>query len=456
MRKILTSVLTICFFINCYSQNADSLMAKKIFDEALTHGKSYAWLTDLCTNIGGRVSGSREAAEAVKWSQSVMDNLGIDRVYLQEMMVPHWVRGEKEQGKLIPSKGEPIRIATCALGGSIATPDEGITAELIEIKNFEELKKLGEKGIKGKIVFYNYPMNPAFISTGSAYGNAVGYRWGGASKAVKYGAVATIVRSMTLALDDYPHTGAMGYNDSLPKIPTAAVSTIGAELISDHLKSDPKAKFSLKMSCKTLPDVKSYNVIGEITGSEFPNEIIVVSGHLDAWDLGDGAHDDGAGCVQAIEVLRLFKVLGIKPKRTIRAVMYMNEENGGKGAEKYAELAKEKGEIHIAAMESDGGGFMPVGFGIKSDPEVLAKFAKWDKLFSYYGIHEIKKGWGGADVNKLKDQCKAIIGLRVSGQRYFDYHHNDSDTIDKVNKRELELGGAAMALLAYLISENGL
>ncbi len=435
-----------------FGQVNDSLMIKKIFDETMSNGKCYEWLDHLANNIGGRLAGSEGAEQAVKYTKELMDGLGLDSVFLQELMVPHWVRGEKEYAEIVGLKEVPI----CALGGSIGTEIEGITAQVIEVKSFDELASIGIEKIRGKIVFYNRAMDPTHYNTFHSYSGAVGQRWAGAMYAAKYEAVGAIVRSMSLSLDDHPHTGSMGYSDTLKKVPGVAISTNGAELLSSQLKSNPDLKFFFKMSCKTLPEKVSYNVVGEIRGSTFPEEIIVIGGHLDSWDNGDGAHDDGAGCMQAIEVFRVFKSLGVRPKRTIRAVMFMNEENGARGGKKYAELSKLNHENHIAAIESDAGGFSPRGFGINTTTEQLNKIIKWQPLLLPYGIYNIGKGYGGVDINRLKDQGTVLIGLLPDIQRYFDYHHTSIDTFDKVNKRELELGGAAMAALVYLISVYGL
>ena len=347
-------------------------------------------------------------------------------------------------------------VPVCALGGSIGTGNAGITARVIEVHNFEQLEELGTKGIEGKFVFFNRPMDPTHIHTGTAYGGAVDQRHKGAAHAAKYGAVGVLVRSMTLALDDVPHTGSMKYDSVGVKIPGVAISTRGANLLSGLLKQDQGLMFHLELDCKTLPDVRSHNVIGELKGTEYPDEIILVGGHLDSWDKGHGAHDDGAGCVQSIEVLRLFKALGIQPKRTVRVVMFMNEENGLRGAKKYAAVAKEKGENHIAAIESDAGGFTPRGFGILGTPGAVEKIKSFNRVFDSFGIIDLKAGWGGADINHLKDQGVTLIGYRPDNARYFDLHHTSEDTFDKVNKRELELGAASMAVLVYLLSEYGL
>ena len=317
--------------------------------------------------------------------------------------------------------------------------------------------KLGKEKIQGKIVFYNHPFDETFITTFEAYGEAAEYRWSGPSEAARYGAIATICRSMTNAQDDFPHTGSMGYNDSLPKIPCAAISTNGADLLSRVLRADAGTQFFMKLNCEKLDSVLSHNVIGEIRGSEHPEEIIVVGGHLDSWDTGKGAHDDGAGVVQSIEILRTLKALGIKPKRTIRAVAFMNEENGNRGGRKYAEIADNKKEKHVAAIESDAGGFTPYGFGMEMPDEKRMLVKSWAPLFRPYLVWNFEDSHGGTDIGPLRDRMKVpLFGLEVDSQRYFDYHHAASDTFDKVNKRELHLGAAAMAAMAYLLSVHGL
>jgi len=373
------------------------------------------------------------------------------------VMVPKWVRGAKEYAFIESEPGKTTTVNICALGGSVATPALGIKANVVEIHNFEELEALGKEQIEGKIVFYNRPMQADLIQTFQAYGGCVNQRYLGAVEASKYGAVAVIVRSMNLRLDDLPHTGSMTYND-IPvekRIPSAAISTNDAELLSTMLELDKHVKFYFKQNCKQLKDVQSYNVIGEITGSEFPNEYMVVGGHLDSWDLGDGSHDDGAGIVQSMEVLRLFKQLGIKPKRSIRVVLFMNEENGLRGGNKYAEDAKLKGENHVFALESDSGGFTPRGFSFDCSEANFNQVLTWQPLFKPYLIHYFEKGGSGADVGPLKNDTNVLAGLRPDSQRYFDYHHASNDTFDAINKRELELGAATMASLMYLFDKYG-
>ena len=296
-------------------------------------------------------------------------------------------------------------------------------------------------------------MQADLINTFNAYSGCVDQRYSGAEEAARLGAVAVIVRSVNLRLDDFPHTGSMSYGKLAlrKRIPASAISTNGAELLSFMLALNPKLSFYLKQNCKNLPDVQSYNVIGEITGSEKPDEIMVVGGHLDSWDLGDGAHDDGAGVVQSMEVLRLFKTIGYQPKRTLRVVLFMNEENGMRGATEYAAIAETNKENHVFALESDAGGFTPRGFSIDSAPEKLAVIQSWEPYFEPYLIHMFVKGGSGADVGHLKTDANVLAGLRPDSQRYFDYHHAANDTFDAINKRELELGAATMASLVYLI-----
>ncbi|MEM9687561.1 MAG: M20/M25/M40 family metallo-hydrolase [Bacteroidota bacterium] len=455
MKKLL--IITLLVSSAIYSQNTDKVQLKKIYDTALINGKSYQWLDHLSNQIGGRLSGSLNAARAVQYTKTQLDSLKLDKVWLQPVMVPKWVRGIPEFAYIETKPGVTTNVPICALGGSIATPPGGLKAEIIEVQGIEDLQKLGREKIKGKIIFYNRPMQPNLINTFQAYGGCVDQRYSGANEALKYGAVGVIVRSMNLRLDDLPHTGSMSYGNTPPnqRIPAAAISTNGAELLSSMLALTPGLKFYFKQSCKQYPDVQSYNVIGEIKGSQYPNEIILVGGHLDSWDLGDGAHDDGAGCVQSMEVLRLLKETGYQPKRTIRVVLFMNEENGLRGGRKYAEEAKAKGEKHILALESDAGGFTPRGFSFDCSDENFAQIQQWKPLFEPYLIHYFKQGGSGPDIGPLKDDGIVLAGLRPDTQRYFDHHHAANDTFEHVNKRELELGAATMTALVYLFDTYG-
>lgn len=444
-------------FVSIFSYaQTDQAQIKKIFDTELTNGQSYQLLEHLATKIGARLSGSPGAAAAVEWSRHEMEQFA-DTAWLQPVMVPHWVRGQKETGRIVnSSKRGTIDLNACALGGSVATGPAGISAGIVEVKTFDELKSLGEKGIKGKIVFFNRPMDPTLMNTFAAYSGAVDQRASGASEAGKLGAVAVVVRSMGSNLEDYPHTGGVKYLPNIPKIPAFAVSTRHAEILSSALKEEKELRLYLESHCQSFADAPSFNVIGEIIGSEKPEEIIVVSGHLDSWDLGQGAHDDGAGCVQAMEVIRLFKAIGYKPKRTIRAVMYMNEENGLRGGTEYARQAILKNEKHIAAMESDRGGFLPRGFSTTANDTQRSKIREWKNLFAPYGMTDFEQEGGGADIGPLAAQNVPLIGFLPDSQRYFNYHHTAEDTFDKIDKRELELGAAGMAALVYLIDQYGL
>ena len=437
---------------------SDKEQLKTFFDTSLLNGQAYEWLDYLTNRIGSRLSGSLGAERAVAWTKAALDALGLDRVYLQPVKVPKWVRGSKEFALIETAPGVTFNVPITALGGSVATPSVGLKAFVVEVQGIEELKALGREQIEGKIVFFNRPMQADLISTFQAYSGCVDQRYSGAKEASAYGAVGVIVRSMNLRLDDLPHTGAMSYGDQdvSKRIPAAAISTNAAEKLSKLLKLEPNLKFLFRQQCKTYPDVWSHNVIGEITGSEFPNEIIVVGGHLDSWDLGDGAHDDGAGVVQSMEVLRLFKATGYKPKRTIRVVLFMNEENGLRGGNAYADNALLTGERHIFALESDAGGFTPRGFSFNCSDAEFAQIESWKPLFKPYLIHYFEQGGSGADIRPLKNKYNVLAGLRPDSQRYFDHHHAENDNFDAVNKRELELGAATMTSLIYLYDTYGL
>ncbi|MCH9662001.1 MAG: M20/M25/M40 family metallo-hydrolase [Bacteroidetes bacterium] len=463
MNKPLTLVLcALCMALSlsAFSQKvneADSLTIRNLYDMALLNGQSYDWLDHLSNEIGGRLSGSLEAERAVQYTKEELDKLGLDRVWLQPVMVPKWTRGFKEYAYVETAPGITKTVNVCALGGSVATSSLGVKAEIIEVQGIEDLKEYGKEQIEGKIVFYNRPMEANLISTFEAYGGCVDQRYAGAMEAAKYGAVGVVVRSMNLRQDDFPHTGSMSYGEAPVKsrIPACAISTNDADYLSKALGFKPDLKFYFKQSCKVYNDVQSYNVIGEITGSVYPNKYMIVGGHLDSWDLGDGSHDDGAGCVQSMEVLRLFKKINYTPRHSIRVVLFMNEENGLRGGRKYAEEAKLKQEQHLFALESDAGGFTPRGFSFDTDAANFAQVESWKPLFKPYLIHYFEKGGSGADIGPLKDGTVVLSGLRPDSQRYFDHHHAENDTFDAVNKRELELGGATMASLVYLFDKYG-
>jgi carboxypeptidase Q len=439
-----------------FGQSSDSLMIKKISDEIFMNGTAYSNLKYLCKKVGPRLSGSSGAALAVEQTARMLREAGADTVMLQPCMVPHWVRGDKEIGKATLVDGKKIDLNIVALGNAVGTPTNGISAEVVEVKNFQELEKLGSENVKGKIVFYNYRMDPRYINTFQAYGEAGVYRGAGPSRAAALGAIGVIVRTLSPVLDDHPHTGATRYEEGKPKIPAVAISTNGAVELS-KLISDKKVKsVYIKTNCQMLEDAPSFNVVGEIRGSEFPDEVITVGGHLDSWDLAEGAHDDGTGCVQSIEIIRALKALGIKPKRTIRAVMFMNEENGLRGGTKYAEIAKQENKKFIMGLESDAGGFTPRGFGYSANEKQSATIEKWQSLFVPYGASEFKRGGGGADIGPLRNLGTALIGLNPDSQRYMDLHHAKTDVFEAVSERELNLGATVMAAMVYLVAQYGL
>lgn len=452
------SILLVLTSTCLQAQDSEAFFIKSIYEHNLEKAKCDQWLQYLSDTIGGRLAGSQEALDAVEYTLSQLRQLDIvDTVYKQACTVPHWERGDEELVELIFGESRK-KLNALALGNSIGTPDEGIRAEVIEVQNFDDLERLGETKIKGKIVFYNRPMDPKKINTGHAYGEAVDQRVHGASRASEYGAVAVLVRSMTTKHDDFPHTGVQVYAPDVKPIPSLAISTNDANYLSEKLQTDVVTVF-VKNNSRMLEDAISYNVIAEIKGSTHPDEIILVGGHLDSWDVGGGAHDDGAGCVHAMQVFETFNSLGYQPKRTMRCVLFMNEENGLGGGKEYARVSNEKGEYHLAALESDSGGFTPRGFGCSADPEVfkdmLVAFQRFDEYLSPYDLY-LKAGGGGADISPLKSQKGLLIGFKPDQQRYFDFHHTADDVFANVHVRELRLGAAAITSLIYLIDQFGL
>jgi hypothetical protein len=455
MHRLLFSICAILFFHPVFCQVEDSLMIRKIADEVLMNSNAYDNLHTLTKTVGGRMSGSAQTYRAEQWGKEALLAAGADKVYLQECSIPHWVRGGKDEAKLIePNKESSLKVL--ALGNSSGTGTKGIMAPVILVNSFEELEKRKNE-VRGKIVFYNYKFNSRFVQTFVAYGDAVRYRGQGASRAAKYGAVAVLVRSMTESTDNNPHTGAMRYNDSFPRIPALAVGLWDADKLARAIQKNGLVKVFLKSNAHSLPDTTGYNVIGEFTGSEFPDQYITVGGHLDSWDPAEGAQDDGAGCVHSIEVLRALKAAGYRPKHSIRVVLFTDEENKGSGAKKYADEAKAKNEKHVFGLESDAGGFTPRGFSIAVSREKMDRIRPWLHLLQEYGVYEFYPGGGGADVEPLNERLGIPVGeLIPDSQRYFDYHHSAGDVFENVNKRELELGAVNMAALVYLVDKYGL
>lgn len=452
MKNFVFTAFVFLLGLKGFSQTEDSGMIKKISDEILINGKAYENLRHLTKKIGGRLAGSPQMTMAEQWGEKVMQESGADKVIMQECKVPHWVRGGDDKAKVTGGK----ELDVVALGNSMGSGKNGVKAEVLLVNSFDDLEKKKDQ-VKDKIVFYNYKFNPTFVHTFRSYGDASQYRGNGPTRAAKYGAKAVIVRSMSHSTDNNPHTGATRYVDSLPKIPAVAIGLRDADWLSEELQKG-KLTVEIKTNGHFLDSAIGHNVIGELTGAEFPNEIITVGGHLDSWDNCEGAHDDGAGCVQTIEILRAFKAIGYKPKRTIRFVLFANEENGLRGGNKYAEEAKAKNEQHIFALESDAGGFTPRAFGFTMSEEQFQKVLQWKPLIAPYGCSEFNRGGGGADIGPLRRAIPttALGGLSPDSQRYFDIHHARNDVFENVNKRELELGAVNMAALIYLIDKYGL
>ena len=442
------------------SSEEDAFFIKQIHNQILKDGNCYRWLYYLSEEVGGRLSGSKGSYEAVDYTASMLQDIGFESVYKQACMVTNWKRIKEAECFLVndeePDKNMPLQVT--ALGNSISTPSEGVTAEVVEVPHIDSIPLMGRAQLEGKIAFFNDPMDPTMIRTFHAYGAAVGQRYRGATLARQFGAVAAVVRSLTTRTDNNPHTGVTAYEAGGDNIPAIALSTRHADYLKHQLRQGPK-KLHVKTYSENRPDTLGYNVVAEIRGSEFPDEIILVGGHLDSWDLAGGAHDDGAGCVHAMQVMETLIALEYKPKRTIRCVLFMNEENGGGGAKAYRDSSNNKGEFHLAALESDAGGFTPRGFSCDAEEGVFNDYFKklntWLPLLEPYGL-SLSSGGSGADISPLKSQQGLLIGFRPDSQRYFDYHHAQNDRIDAVNERELKMGAAAITSLIYLIDKYGL
>ncbi len=465
MRKICLLVFVLNIVNNAFSQKEDSVFIKRISDEILSNSQAYENLRYLTKQIGQRLTGSQGMVKSEKWGLETMRSSGADKAWMQECMVPHWIRGEKEVAEALYNaeiKGArnvmmtKRQLEVLALGNSEGTGKKAVKAEVVLVNSYEDLEKK-KNSVKGKIVFYNYKFNPTYVNTFQSYGDAAQYRGGGASRAAKYGAIAVLVRSMSHSVDNNPHTGAMRYDTAYAKIPAMAVGLRDADWLARLLEEKRIYSITMKNTSRFLPDTIGHNIIGELTGTEFPEEIITIGGHLDSWDPGEGAHDDGAGCVQTIEILRAFKALGYKPKHTIRFVLFANEENGLRGGIKYAEEARAKNEKHIFAFETDEGGFTPRGFGFTVPDDKFQKILGWKELIAPYGCSEFSRGGGGADIGPLERTFNIpVAGLNTDSQRYFDLHHARNDVFEMVNKRELDLGVVNIAALIYLVDKYGL
>ncbi|MGN7758284.1 M20/M25/M40 family metallo-hydrolase [Chryseobacterium sp. 22532] len=451
MKKIIGTSLLFLGMAAFGQSKEDSVQFSKISTEILNNGKGYTDLKDLTKNIGHRLSGSPAYEKSVKWAEQKLRDAGADKVWLQEVMVPVWTRG-KESLQIRTSEGKWKNLKMLSLGNSEGTGGKDVSGEIIIVKSMEEYDRLPADQVKDKIVFFNYPFSQSFVETFRGYSDAAKYRVTAAALTAKKGGKFAIIRSLSSAFDDVPHTGAMRYEDKVSKIPAVAIGATTADELEALLKTQ-KVTAKLNSNCGMKGEKLSHSVIGEITGKKDQN-VIVVGGHLDSWDVGEGAHDDGAGIVQSIEVLRTFKKLGIKNNHTIRVVCFANEENGVKGGIQYGKTAKEKNEKHLFAIESDAGGFAPRGIALEMDDVKRNQIKSWAGLFIPYGVYNFEGKYSGTDIYPLHDMGVPTAELAPDSQRYFDIHHTEEDTFDKVNRRELLLGAAAMTQIIYMIDKN--
>lgn len=451
MKKILGTSLLLFGMLAFGQSKEDSIQFRKISTEILNNGKGYTELKELTKNIGHRLSGSEAYEKSVKWAEQKLRDAGADKVWLQEVMIPVWERG-KESLHIQTSNGKLKSLKMLSLGNSEGTGGKDVSGEIIMVKSMEEYDKLPAEKVKDKIVFFNYAFSQSFIETFKAYGDAAKYRTTAASLTAKKGGKFAIVRSLSSAFDDVPHTGAMRYEDKVSKIPAVAIGSTTADELEALVKNQ-KVTAKLNSNCGMKGEKLSHSVIGEITGKK-DQSVIVVGGHLDSWDVGEGAHDDGAGIVQSIEVLRTFKKLGIQNNHTIRVVCFANEENGVKGGIQYGKTVKEKNEKHLFAIETDAGGFAPRGIALDMDDAKRNQIKSWSNLFLPYGVYNFEERFSGTDLYPLHDMGIPAAELMPDSQRYFDIHHTVEDTFEKVNRRELLLGATALTQIIYMIDKN--
>lgn len=451
MKKIACLVLSLSASLMGYSQMTDSVLLKNVSDEIMLHGTCYENLRVLTKTIGHRLSGSPEADKAVEWGRKAMTEAGADKVWLQPVDVPVWKRG-KESLKLQLNGKDYAAVTMLSLGNTDGTGGKVLEREIICVPDMDAFAALPAATVKDKIIFFNYAFRQDIINTFEGYGDAVKYRWIAVNKASERGAAGVIIRSVSTGADDVPHTGSCRYLDSNAHIPAVAIGNISAAKLAEACKKYT-VKARLESNCGMNGTKRSYNVIGEIKGSEQPNDIIVIGGHLDSWDVGEGAHDDGAGCVQSIEVLRTMKAMGIQPKHTVRAVLFMNEENGVKGGNAYADSAAKTKEHTIFAMESDAGGFVPRGVGLEMPAEVKQRIESWQPLFKPYNVWDFSQEESGTDISPLKKLGAPLAGLLPDPQRYFDLHHSSNDVFEAVSHRELKLGAWTMMAMVLLVDK---
>ena len=415
--------------------------ASRIIARATRDSAAWNRLAVLTETFGHRFSGSESLERAIDWTLAEMQKDGLDGVRGEPVMVPRWMRGT-ESVELISPRRQVLPML--GLGGSIATPAQGITADVMVVTSYDDLRaRAGEA--KGKIVLFNVPF--------TVYGQTVAYRSGGAVAAARVGAVASLVRSITPYSMRTPHTGGMAYNDSVPKIPHAAITPEDADMMARMIQRGQRVQVKLTMTARMMPDAQSRNVIAELRGTTAPDEVVVMGGHIDSWDVGRGAMDDAGGVVVAWEAIRILKELGLRPRRTIRVVGWTNEENGLRGGNGYRDAHRAELDKHVAAIESDGGVFKPLGFGFTGSDSAFALVRQIGSLLAGIGAGEIAKGGGGADIGPIMALGVPGLGLNVDGTKYFWYHHTDADTVDKLDQREVALCVAVMAVMAYVLAD---
>ena len=441
------------------SSSQDSLAMREIFNIALSEGEAHDRLRELTKEIGHRLSGSASADKAMDWGLDWMMQNGADTAFIMPVAVPAWSRGSSAWAQVHFPDGRPsLPLHITALGGSEPTPaGQPIRSKILIVRNLNDLDSIPDELKKGRIVLFNRPMDPLSINTGSAYGGAYDQRGRGAIATARAGGIGALVRSLTHALDTLPHTGSMHYEDGVARIPAAAISTVDASLLADMWASQPDLEVEFFLNCEARPDVMQGNVIGVMRGHERPEEVITLGGHLDSWDIGEGAHDDGAGVAHTLEALRILHQMGYKPRRTLHFVLFINEENGNRGGIRYAEvmdsLNQTQSAFPLAAIESDAGGFVPRGFRIDAPDASVDLIRASGSLWEPYEIHQFRRGGAGVDISPLKEISPrpTLVGLSPDGQRYFDFHHSAQDVFENVHKRELELGAATVAAMMRLL-----
>jgi len=430
--------------------------ARALVRTALAEGRAYERLVELVEAAPHRLAGSPGGAAAVEWARQAMLELGLENVRLEPVQAVHWERGDVGRVTLVePPEFAGEELPMLALGGSVATPEHGLVAEVVVVDSVDACRELGEEA-RGKLVLFNGRFDPGLVHTFSGYGDAVRQRSRGPSAAASMGAVGALVRSITPNLDDVPHTGGLSYASDQPKIPAAAISTNAAARIAALVDAGRTVKVHFAQNPRSFPDVPTFNVVGELVGREKPEQVVVVGGHLDAWDVGQGAHDDGAGCVHALEAARLLQAFG-PPRRTLRVVLYANEENGLRGGTTYVREHADELEQHLMALESDSGGFTPRGFetnaSAEANPGARLVLETVAELLAFAGAGTILDGGGGADIGPLRPHGVVTVGYEPDSQRYFDLHHTHEDTLDKVSPRELHLGAGVIAALLRVVTD---